>query len=80
MLRSRLAKTGEEAHLKRLEAEAEAQVHAAVAAAKRAPFPDFKAMLATNWSGEYAAVADRFIADTAASFEGRQSEARPGPF
>lgn len=80
MLRARLAKAGGESDLKRLEAEAEAQVHAAIAAAKRAPFPDFKAMLASNWSGEYAAVADRFIADTAASFEGRQSEARPGPF
>jgi pyruvate dehydrogenase E1 component alpha subunit len=80
LLRGRLAKELGSAELARMESEAEAQVRAAIAAAKRAPFPDFEAMLASNWSGEYSAVARRFIAETTAGFEGGQSEARLGPF
>jgi TPP-dependent pyruvate/acetoin dehydrogenase alpha subunit len=80
MLRKRLAEAGGTGEIARLEAEVEAQIKAAVETAKRAKFPDFQAMLASNWSGEYAAVAARFISGTAATFEGGQSEARLGPF
>ncbi len=80
MLRERLAGAGGTNEIAREEAAAEAQINAAIAAAKRAEFPDFLKMISSNWSGEYAAVATRFISDTTASFEGGQSDARPGPF
>lgn len=80
LLRKRLLDAGAAAEIARLEAEVEAQIKAAVETAKRASFPDFQTMLASNWSGEYASVAARFISRTAAGFEGAQSEARPGPF
>jgi pyruvate dehydrogenase E1 component alpha subunit len=79
-LRRRLADAGDGAALARLESEVEAQIAAAVATAKSARFPDYAAMLASNWSGEYAAVAAGFITGPAATFEGGQSEARLGPF
>ena len=78
-LRRRLA-AADEANLARHEAEVESEISIALAAAKRAPFPDFSAMMSSNWSGEYAPAARRFISRTAADFESGQSEARLGPF
>ena len=80
LMRQQLAAADPKGSLATIEAEVEAQVNAAIDAAKRADFPDYQKMLTTNWSGEYAPVASRFTVDTAASFEGGQSDARPGPF
>jgi TPP-dependent pyruvate/acetoin dehydrogenase alpha subunit len=79
-MRERLVKTMRPAELERLEAGVEAEVNAAIAAAKRAEFADFQAILGSNWSGEYAKVVDRFRGDSKSSFESGQSEARLGPF
>jgi len=64
----------------RIEHEVEAEVHAAIASAKRAGFADIREVIASNWSGEYASVVTRFTHSVTPSFGGGQSEARPGPF
>jgi pyruvate dehydrogenase E1 component alpha subunit len=79
LMRERLAKAGA-ADLAKLEADAESQVRAAIERAKSAAFPDFGRMLASNWSGEYAAVAANFISGGGARFESGQRDALPGPF
>jgi TPP-dependent pyruvate/acetoin dehydrogenase alpha subunit len=66
--------------LERIEHEVEAEVHAAIASAKRAGFADIRQVIASNWSGEYAGVVTRFTHSVTPSFGGGQSEARPGPF
>jgi pyruvate dehydrogenase E1 component alpha subunit len=66
--------------LKRIEREVEAEVHGAIAAAKRADFADIRKIISSNWSGEYANVVKRFTHSVTPSFGGGQSEARPGPF
>jgi TPP-dependent pyruvate/acetoin dehydrogenase alpha subunit len=75
-----LRKRVPEAERKPLEAEIETRIAAALAAAKRAPFPDYARMLASNASGEYGAAARTFITQSPAAFEGGQAEARLGPF
>jgi TPP-dependent pyruvate/acetoin dehydrogenase alpha subunit len=79
-LRRRLAQSLEPVDLQTLEAEVEARILAAVAAAKRAEFADFSTTLDTNWSGEYASAVDRFVHAPTLTFEGGQPEARLGPF
>lgn len=80
VMRKRLLSTGGMAEIERIEAEVEAQVSSAIAVAKNGEFPNFASMLASNWSGESAAVASKSISGAAATFEGGQSEARLGPF
>jgi TPP-dependent pyruvate/acetoin dehydrogenase alpha subunit len=65
--------------LERLEREIDAEVHSAIAAAKRAGWADFEDIVAMNWSGEYASIVE-FTTGDVPSFKGRQSEALPGPF
>lgn len=79
LMRQKLAAADPKGSLAGIEAEVEKQVAGSIAAAKAAEFPDYRKMLASNWSGEYAAAA-RFTTETSASFEGGQSDARPGPF
>lgn len=79
-LRARLAEAIPPVDLKSLEAETDARIESAVAAAKRADFPDFAETMATNWTGQYAAIVDRFVNDPTPAFEGGQPEARLGPF
>ncbi|MFL5069460.1 MAG: thiamine pyrophosphate-dependent dehydrogenase E1 component subunit alpha [Xanthobacteraceae bacterium] len=79
-MRKQLAGALDRDELERLEREVDTEVHAAIAAAKRADFADIRAILANNWSGEYASVVDRFTSDVRPIFKGGQSEARPGPF
>src|SRR5262249_6157870 len=62
-MRDRLAGTVTRHDLERLEQEIDAEVHAAIAAAKRADFADISDILANNWSGEYAGVFDPFTSD-----------------
>ncbi len=78
--RKQLAGVADRAELDRMEREVDAEVHAAIAAAKRADFADIRAIIACNWSGEYARVVDRFTRGVTPIFQGGQSEARPGPF
>src|SRR5262249_36768300 len=66
--------------LDKLERDVDAEVHAAIAAAKRAAFPDFRNIMSGNWSGEYAPVIERFTSGATPIFQGGQTEARPGPF
>jgi pyruvate dehydrogenase E1 component alpha subunit len=80
MMRDKLADTVTTHDLEQIEREINAEVHAAIAAAKRADFADIRGILANNWSGEYAGVVDRFTSDVRPIFEAGQSEARPGPF
>jgi TPP-dependent pyruvate/acetoin dehydrogenase alpha subunit len=79
-LRGQLATSLESAELKGVEAEIETQIASALAAAKHAAFPDFAALLETNWSGEYGPAVDRFVHSATPAFESGQPEARPGPF
>ena len=80
VLRKRIVKTATLEELDRLEAAVDAEVRGAIAAAKRAEFADIRAVLSSNWSGEYSAVVDRFQGDTKSNFESGQSEAKLGPF
>ena len=66
--------------LDKLERDVDAEVHAAIAAAKRAEFADIRDILSGNWSGEYAPVIERFTSRVTPIFQGGQTEARPGPF
>jgi TPP-dependent pyruvate/acetoin dehydrogenase alpha subunit len=79
-LRGLLVKSLEPIELEGQEAKIDAQISGAVAAAKRAPFADFSSIIASNWSGEYASVIDRFVYNPTLTFEGGQPEARLGPF
>lgn len=79
-MRRELAATESRDELAPLERQIEADIHAAIAAAKRADFADMRGILAHNWSGEYASVVDRFTSGAKPVFHGGQSEARPGPF
>ncbi len=79
-MRQRLAGAAEEAELESIEREVDAAVHAAIATAKCAEFADIRAIIASNWSNEYAEVVDRFTSGTTPAFQGGQSEARLGPF
>jgi pyruvate dehydrogenase E1 component alpha subunit len=79
-LRSRLAASVAPLELKELEAEVEVHIASALAAAKRAAFPDFAELVGTNWSGEYGPAVDRFVHSATVTFEGGQPEARLGPF
>jgi TPP-dependent pyruvate/acetoin dehydrogenase alpha subunit len=65
--------------LKQMEEKIDAQVHVAIAAAKRADWARFNDIVAMNWSGEYAAVVE-FMSGETSSFSHGQSEALPGPF
>jgi TPP-dependent pyruvate/acetoin dehydrogenase alpha subunit len=80
VMRKRLDGVVDGRELERIEHEVEAEVHAAIASAKRASFADIRKVIATNWSGEYASVVSRFTHSVTPSFGGGQSEARPGPF
>jgi pyruvate dehydrogenase E1 component alpha subunit len=79
-MRGRLANTVDEAELARLERGLEAEVHAAIDAAKGAQFPDLHDAIAHNWDGGYAPVVRQFTRPAGVSFEAGQNEARPGPF
>jgi TPP-dependent pyruvate/acetoin dehydrogenase alpha subunit len=79
-LRGRLAASVPPLQLKELEAEVEADIASALAAAKRAAFPDFADLVDTNWSGQYGPAVDRFVHSATFAFEGGQAEARLGPF
>jgi TPP-dependent pyruvate/acetoin dehydrogenase alpha subunit len=61
-------------------AEIDASVAGAVSFAKSSRFPEYSKTLATNWSGDYAAVVDRFVSDPARGFDSAQPEGRPAPF
>ena len=79
-LRGQLAKALEPVELKSVEAEIDAEISAAVAAAKRADFADFSTIIESNWSGEYGPAVRRFTHRPIFTFEGGQPEARLGPF
>jgi TPP-dependent pyruvate/acetoin dehydrogenase alpha subunit len=79
-MRKKLVGAIQAIELEQLERDIDAQVHNAIAAAKRADFADIRTIIASNWSGEYAAVVDRFTSGTIPLFQAGQSEARPGPF
>ncbi len=80
VMRNRLDGVADRGELERIEREVEAEVHAAIASAKRAGFADIRKVISSNWSGEYASVVTRFTHSVTPSFGGGQSEARPGPF
>jgi TPP-dependent pyruvate/acetoin dehydrogenase alpha subunit len=80
VMRKRLDGVVDRSELERMEREVEAEIHAAIASAKRAGFADIRKVIASNWSGEYANVVTRFTHSVTPSFGGGQSEARPGPF
>jgi TPP-dependent pyruvate/acetoin dehydrogenase alpha subunit len=79
-MRERLVEIVDCSELERVEREVDAEVHAAIAAAKQADFADIRKVISNNWSGEYASVVERFTHSVTPSFGGGQSEARPGPF
>jgi pyruvate dehydrogenase E1 component alpha subunit len=79
-LRAQLTRSLAPEHLKAQEAEIDAHIEAAVAAAKRADFVDFRTIMDCNWSGEYSPNIDRFVHSPTLTFEGGQAEARLGPF
>ena len=79
-MRKRLADTVKPGELERLEAKVDAEVHAGIAAAKHADFADINAIIASNWSGEYAKLVENFTHGSVSDFETGQSEARLGPF
>jgi pyruvate dehydrogenase E1 component alpha subunit len=79
-MRDKIAGTLTRHDLEQIEREVDAEVHAAIGAAKCADFADVRDILANNWSGEYADIVDRFTSDVRPIFEAGQSEARPGPF
>jgi TPP-dependent pyruvate/acetoin dehydrogenase alpha subunit len=78
-LRRALAPGIEEPQLQQLESSIDAEIHAAIAAAKRAEWADFADIVDMNWSGEYASIVE-FKRRDVSSFRGSQSEALPGPF
>ena len=78
-LRRALATGMEESQLQQLESSIDAEIHAAIAAAKRAEWADFDDIVDMNWSGEYASIVE-FKRRDESSFRGSQSEALPGPF
>jgi pyruvate dehydrogenase E1 component alpha subunit len=78
-LRRQLAESVEQVQLEQLESGIDADVHSAIAAAKRAEWADFDDIVDMNWSGEYASVVE-FKSRDAPTFKGSQSEALPGPF
>ena len=80
VMRKKLAGAVAPAELETLERDVDAEVHDAIAKAKRADFADIGAIIANNWAGGYAAVVDRFTSATTPLFQAGQSEARPGPF
>jgi TPP-dependent pyruvate/acetoin dehydrogenase alpha subunit len=79
-LRRRLVTAFDPVELQNQEAEIEAQIATAIAAAKRAEFADFSTIMSSNWSGEYARCVNRFVHSPILTFEGGQPEARLGPF
>jgi TPP-dependent pyruvate/acetoin dehydrogenase alpha subunit len=78
-LRHALATGMEESQLQQLESSIDAEIHGAIAAAKRAEWADFADIVDMNWSGEYASIVE-FKRRDVSSFRGSQSEALPGPF
>ena len=78
-LRHQLAESMEQTQLEQLESSIDAQVHSAIAAAKRAEWADFNDIVDMNWSGEYASIVE-FKSRDVSTFKGSQSEALPGPF
>jgi pyruvate dehydrogenase E1 component alpha subunit len=80
LARKRLDNVADRNELERIEQNVDAEVHAAIAAAKRAGFADIRKIINSNWSGEYDSAVDRFTHSVTHSFGGGQSEARPGPF
>ena len=66
--------------LDRIENTIDAEIHAAVAAAKHADFADIDQIIASNWSGEYSPVVSQFTMGSRPGFKGGQLEARLGPF
>jgi len=79
-MRKTLAGAVQPVELEQLERDVDAEVHDAIAKAKRADFADIRAIVANNWADEYAAVVDRFSSGVTPLFQAGQSEARPGPF
>jgi TPP-dependent pyruvate/acetoin dehydrogenase alpha subunit len=65
---------------KRMTDEVDAEIWAAIDAAKAAPFPEFEAALACNISDDYSPVVDNLIEGPVGNFDPTQTEARPGPF
>jgi len=78
-MRGKLATALAPVELKTLEADIDAEIHAAIAAAKRAEFADFATIVGMNWSNEYAPGIGRFV-DAPQTFKAGQPDARPGPF
>jgi TPP-dependent pyruvate/acetoin dehydrogenase alpha subunit len=68
-----------QAQFEQLESRIDADIHAAIAAAKRAEWADFDDIVDMNWSGEYANIVE-FKSGNVSTFKGSQSEALPGPF
>lgn len=60
--------------------EIDAEIWAAINAAKEAPFPDFKAALACNLSDDYSPVVKQLIECPVGDFDPTQQETMPGPF
>jgi pyruvate dehydrogenase E1 component alpha subunit len=78
-LRRQLAESVEQLQLEQLESGIDADIHSAIAAAKRADWADFTDIVDMNWSGEYASIVE-FKSGDVSTFAGSQSEALPGPF
>ena len=79
VLRRELAANLDQSELERLEAGVEAEIRSAVAAAKRAEWPNFEEIVGMNSSGEYSDLVE-FTGAEGAAFKATQSEALPGPF
>lgn len=62
-----------------IEAEIDETVHAAIAAAKKAPFPAFEEALASNWSNTFSPLATQLTLGIAA-FAGGQTETKLKPY
>ena len=78
-LRRQLAQSVEQMQLEQLESGIDADIHSAIAAAKRAEWADFNDIIDMNWSGEYASVVE-FKSGDVSTFAGSQAESLPGPF
>lgn len=65
--------------LDKIDAAIDKQVHAAIEAARKAPFPDYDKALALNWANTYSPLVRQF-ADGSAAFDGRQNETKLKPY
>jgi pyruvate dehydrogenase E1 component alpha subunit len=66
--------------LQQYEAEIEAEIGEALAAARRDPFPDFRGSLDQVWSQSYSPIIKEFVSGNEAAFDSRQAETKLKPY